>query len=145
MSNYKAGAQFERVFMQLLAPHEDHLYVIRSAGSHGLFDLIELRRDPKEPGGVVVFAYQLKMGKKFPRIASAEIAAMEFFQEMGIQVRIVWKRQYEAIRTWTVDEYQKQQPRRRRGRPKSGGKQPQAARKLSAALRSPSRASSRES
>ena len=106
LSNYSRGADFERTFLQELHSGEDHLYAMRSAGSHGALDIIELRRrfgEQSSRGPISVWGYQLKSGKQ-PKFQSYEIDYLEFLEEAGIHIRVVWKPARKARRIFTVEQ-----------------------------------------
>lgn len=100
-SRYASGVAFERKFLQELSAGEHHLYAVRSAGSHGALDLVEIRL---KEGKLEVWGYQLKYGKHRPRFSSAELDYLRFLGEY-INVRIVWKAPWLARKSFTVDEF----------------------------------------
>jgi hypothetical protein len=109
MSNrrYASGSNFERKFLQELASGEYHLYAVRSAGSHGALDIVEIRLPAYHPGGygkLEVWGYQLKYGRHRPRFSSAELDYLRFLGEY-INVRIVWKAPWVGRKIYTVDEF----------------------------------------
>lgn len=91
---YRKGADFERYFIKkMLSTDDGHILAVRSAGSHGVVDVIEIyaelgpngrRFDPK------VRCYQLKTGKKFV-LYDHEIGVMKWLAEMGIESFFVWR------------------------------------------------------
>ena len=97
---YRRGANFERAFIQELSAGEYHLYAVRSAGSHGSLDVLEIQ---VSEGDLSVWGYQLKCGKEKPVFSEVELDYLEFLEDSGINVRIVWKRPHSHRETHTVE------------------------------------------
>ena len=102
MSNYSRGANFERAFLQELHSGEDHLYAVRSAGSHGFLDIVEIRRTVNYRE-LSVWGYQLKTGAK-PRLQECEIDYLQFLEESGMNIRVVWRPRRKPRQVFTVEE-----------------------------------------
>ena len=100
INNYRRGAQYERVFRAELQHGENHLYSVRSAGSHGVLDVLELQY---VDGQIQVWGYQIKSGKNKPRIAAGDYSHLQFLAEKGVNVRIIWK-QRAILRRFTLEE-----------------------------------------
>ena len=96
---YRRGAAFERTFMRELAAGEYNLYTVRSAGSHGTLDILEIQLSE---GEISVWGYQLKCGAK-PSFSDAELGYLQFLEDSGVNVRIIWKQPHEGRETHTVD------------------------------------------
>ena len=80
MTQYQRGYRFEREVMRKLI--NDGYFVIRAAGSHGVFDLIAIR-------GFDVKGIQCKLNGK---ITNEEINKMKYYGEKyGILPMLAWK------------------------------------------------------
>ena len=93
--NYARGAAFERQFLTDIGAGEHHLHAIRSAGSHGALDIIEIQKGPQ---GLSAWGYQLKCGQKKPQLTTSERIYLRFLMKSGMNIRVVWK----EVRTTSV-------------------------------------------
>lgn len=91
--NYARGADFERYFVKKILTEEGALHAMRSAGSHGVVDVIGLFATPK--GGLETRCYQLKTGRRF-QINAEDLDFLSWLEEYGAVCRVVYRTDYPA-------------------------------------------------
>jgi len=85
--NYNRGANFERKLVKYLSTKPNCLLAMRSAGSHGPFDVVALM---KEGQMARAYLFQCKHGGDTPKLRSADLDFMRWLEEFGCRCRVVY-------------------------------------------------------